>query len=424
MSSSKTLIHGLLFLTALSLTACQMPVKPNKQTTLTKAPEAESEPILTESLPVAPTEAADEKQPDPLRSPDTAAATVLSGSDRQTGAVVFSRLSDNFSGPICKDTAAVIQWKKRYAGNPKAFSRHLEEILPLLDYVSAEVERRDLPAEFALIPIIESWYQPGAIGVGGPAGLWQMIGTTAKNHGIKIQPGYDGRLSVVDSTDAALSYLGTLQGMFKDWQRAVMGYNAGEFRVLRAIKKSGNKSEGEDHWPHGLSNITYAYIAKVQALSCLISHPEKNNLSLPASREFTPLAAVLVGKNAGSLDNIAKRHGIDPENLKKYNPAYKHGNIAANTPRRVLLPAYLGVGTISDAHNDASEDAVTADKLDPNTEALETHAGSYQVKNGDTLWSVAKRYGLSLVDLRKLNGLNSKSILRVGQTLKLSASVP
>ena len=247
-----------------------------------------------------------------------------------------------------------------------------------------------------------------------------MIGSTARNHGIKIQSGYDGRFSVVDSTDAALSYLGTLQGMFNDWQRAVMGYNAGEFRILRAIKKSGNKSEGEDHWPHGLSHITYAYIAKIQALSCLISQPEKNNLSLPVNTEFTPLAAVLVGKNAGSLDSIAKRHQIDGAILRKYNPAYKHGNIAAHTPRRILLPAYLGSGIITDVPDNSPPEIADSGNTSTKNESSEAHSGSHQVKNGDTLWSVAKRYGLSLFHLRKLNGLGTKSVLRVGQTLRLS----
>ena len=266
MSSSTFLIRGVLLPCLLALSACQMPVKPNKQVADPATPTVERVTAIEAMAP----EATIETPAVPIETPESVLVPVLGSTDKQTGSVVFTRLSNNFSGPICKDTVAVNQWKKRYAGNSKAFSKHLQEILPLLDYVSAEVERRDLPAEFALIPIIESWYQPHAVGAGGPSGLWQMIGTTAKNHGIKIQPGYDGRFSVVDSTDAALSYLGTLQSMFKDWQRAVMGYNAGEFRILRAIKKSGTKSEGEDHWPHGLSNITYAYIAKLQALSCLI----------------------------------------------------------------------------------------------------------------------------------------------------------
>jgi len=337
MNSIQKPLQYFMFVIVLFLSACQIPVKPNRDTT-------EAKPVATETT-VTPPEAA--VQPTPVAPINIVEAHVIESSvaavitSKQNGAAVFSRLSNNFSGPICNDSAAITLWKKRYAGNPKSFSKHLGEILPLLDYVSVEVERRKLPAEFALIPIIESWYQPHAVGSGGPSGLWQMIGTTAKNHGIKIQAGYDGRFSVVDSTDAALSYLGTLQGMFKDWQRAVMGYNAGEFRILRAIKRSGNKSEGEDHWPHGLSPITYAYIAKLQALSCLMSQPEKNNLSLPNSSEFTPLAAILIEANSENLDSIAKRFQLDADKLKQNNPAYKHRRISSPAPRRILMPAHL-----------------------------------------------------------------------------------
>lgn len=418
MSSFKKSFQYITILCVLILSACQMPVKPNREAAQTIPP------AVVETVPtISPT-------PESQAIPDADSIAVIettviepsisaSDANKQTGAAVFARLNNNFSGPICNDSAAINLWKKRYASNPKSFSKHLGEILPLLDYVSVEVERRKLPAEFALIPIIESWYQPHAVGSGGPSGLWQMIGSTAKNHGIKIQSGYDGRFSVVDSTDAALSYLGTLQGMFKDWQRAVMGYNAGEFRILRAIKRSGNKSEGEDHWPHGLSPITYAYIAKLQALSCLINQPEKNNLSLPNSNQFTPLAGILVEANSGNLDNIAKRHQIDADKLKQNNPAYKHGQIPAHAPRRILMPAYLAGNTTINSAANAPENSANSDANVTIALTTETHSRSHEVKQGDTLSAIAKRYGLSLISLRKLNGLGRSTLLRVGQNLKL-----
>ncbi|MGH8052047.1 MAG: transglycosylase SLT domain-containing protein [Arenimonas sp.] len=415
MNLSKKLFRCLIISNFLILSACQMPVKPNREVADAKPAVSESSAALTETAPQAIPEVINIVEAHVIESPVTTA-----NNGKQTGAAVFARLNNNFSGPICNDSAAITQWKKRYAGNPKAFSRHMGDILPLLDYVSVEVERRKLPAEFALIPIIESWYQPHAIGTGGPSGLWQMIGTTAKNHGVKIQPGYDGRFSVVDSTDAALSYLGTLQSMFKDWQRAVMGYNAGEFRILRAIRSSGNKSEGQDHWPHGLSPITYAYIAKLQALSCLISQPEKNNLSLPNSTEFTPLAAILVNKNLSSLDSIAKRYHLDVDILKKNNPAYKRGQIAAQSPRRILMPSNLATYSFETAPEEIPGITSTPDDVVTSNASIESHDGSHKVKSGETLWSIAKRHGVSMSNLRKFNGLGRNAILRIGQTLKLS----
>ncbi len=418
MKPSRHLIHYSILLFVLTLTACQMPVKPNRD--MPDKPSS-TPPIVS---PVVEPENTTQPVPDEIINMVEAhvvdTPVVSDGMNKRLGSTVFARLKNDFSGPICNDNAAINQWKKRYAGNPRAFSNHLGEILPLLDYVSSEVERRKLPAEFALIPIIESWYQPHAVGAGGPSGMWQMIGTTAKNHGIKIQADYDGRFSVVDSTDAALSYLGTLQGMFKDWQRAVMGYNAGEFRVLRAIRSSGNKSEGQDHWPHGLSPITYAYIAKLQALSCLISQPEKNNLSLPEAREFTPLAAILVEADSGSLDSIAKRHQLDAEILKRNNPAYRRGQISIHAPRRILMPAYLAAGSVANLVNTEAQNSQTTSSGSAEKTTLEASTGSHEIKSGDTLWSIAKRYGISITSLRKLNGLGRNPVLRVGQILKLA----
>jgi membrane-bound lytic murein transglycosylase D len=342
---------------------------------------------------------------------------------KQSGAAVFKRLRKTFSGPICKDTAAIANWKKRYAGNQKAFNQHLREILPLLDYVSVEVERRKLPGEYALIPIIESRYQPQAVGVGGPVGLWQMIGSTAKNHGIKIHNGYDGRFSVVDSTDAALSYLQNLQPLFKDWQRVVMGYNAGEFRVLRAIKNSPKQGSEHDQWPNGLSHITYAYVAKLQALSCVIAKPKAYGVSLPNDSQFTPLSAVQVDDNTHSLEKVAKRLGIDAGTLKAHNAGYKNGMITANAPRRLLLPTTASTKSAAMINNEADADlAPVADNL-PDTSSTKSSANTktHKVKSGDTLWGIAKRYGVSLSALKQLNGIGANTALRIGQKLQLSS---
>ena len=160
MSSIQKPLQYLIFPIVLFLSACQMPVKPNRN--VVDAQRAATEASVIQPI-VAP-------QPTPdvpvniVEAHVIASPAVLADTGKQTGAAVFERLNNNFSGPICNDSAAINLWKKRYAGNPKSFSKHLGEILPLLDYVSAEVERRKLPAEFALIPIIESWYQPHAVG--------------------------------------------------------------------------------------------------------------------------------------------------------------------------------------------------------------------------------------------------------------------
>ncbi|WP_158637231.1 transglycosylase SLT domain-containing protein [Arenimonas daejeonensis] len=119
-----------------------------------------------------------------------------------------------------------------------------------------------------------------------------MISSTARNHGIHIKQGYDGRLSPVESTDAALSYLQKLDGMFDgEWRAMAMAYNAGEYRIVRAFRANGDQRvSGESHLPKGLSRTTYDYVAKLHALACLIAKPERHGLVLPREARFVPLA--------------------------------------------------------------------------------------------------------------------------------------
>ncbi|HEY9142403.1 MAG TPA: lytic transglycosylase domain-containing protein, partial [Arenimonas sp.] len=285
----------LILLPALLLAACQVPVKPvpPDADAAPPAPDPTTTPAeaVAPLLPPAPAEPTPPPAPDPI----------------DTGAELFDHLAANFRSPVCIKGEANRAWRKRYAGHPASFARHLEEILPLMAYVATEVDKRGLPAEFALIPIVESWYRPAAIGPGGPAGMWQMIASTARNHGIRIQPGYDGRLSPVESTDAALDYLETLDGLFDgEWRAMAMGYNAGEYRILRAFRNSGDERvSGERRLPRGLSNTTYDYVAKLHALACLIDKPERHGLVLPREARFTPLARVTLPAGVASLDQAA-----------------------------------------------------------------------------------------------------------------------
>lgn len=376
------------------LAACQPavrpdPTEPREQATpvpVARAPETPALPTPSEPAPVA--------APDPI----------------DTGAEVFDRMRARFSAPVCVKGQYNQLWRKRYAGHPESFARHVERILPLMGYVVEEVERRDLPGEFALLPIVESWYRPEAIGPGGPAGMWQMIASTARNHGIRIQPGYDGRLSPVESTDAALSYLESLDEMFGgEWRAMAMGYNAGEYRVLRAFRASGDRRvSGESRLPRGLSNTTYDYVAKLHALACLFDKPGRHGLELPREARFTPLVRVSLPAGAASLDQAAAQLGVDASALRALNPAYRQGRVVAGVPRDVLAPAT------------ALAQLTLASQADETPGAVETApARVHEVGRGDTLSRIASRYGVPLRALFELNGLDGRSILRPGQVIRI-----
>jgi membrane-bound lytic murein transglycosylase D len=404
--------YCLLLIASAMLGACQPMVRPDLDTGATEASEAF--PLAEET-----TEWSE------LEIPDASTTTLPLGVNLGLGADVFARINKGLSPNACAAGSNSELWRRRYAGSPAAFSRHLEHILPLLDFVSLEVERTGLPAEFVFIPLVESWYRPDAIGPGGPAGMWQMISSTARNHGIHIQSGYDGRLSPVESTRAALSYLKTLQDMFDDWQSIVMAYNAGEGRMIRAFRKSGNRTaSAANRKPHGLSNITYDYVAKLQALACLVSEPEKHGLTLPSSIRFVPLSPVLMDAQVKSLDQYAATNGKNAGELRRLNPGYRKGRVVDGVPRVVLTPIGIQQPPIDTtlamvASASSPTDVDGADEESASAEPKAKQESTHKVRAGESLWSIAKLHRLSIEHLRRVNRLHRNTVVRPGQTLKL-----
>ena len=289
-------------------------------------------PLLAPAPPPAPAEPA-------IAAESVPPAAAAPGPALRSGQEVFARLRRGLAPDACNAGSNSARWRNRYAASPVTFSRRIESVLPLLDFVGTEVERAGLPAEFAFIPLVESWYQPAVVGPGGPTGMWQMIASTARNHGIHIRDGYDGRLSPVESTRAALSYLKVLGDMFGNWQAIVMAYNAGEGRLQRAFRRAGSRSaDAAQRKPHGLSNITYDYVAKLQALSCLVQQPQRQGLRLPVDARFEPLVPLLMDAGVSSLEQFAARHGKDAGQLRRLNPGFRNGRVVAGVPRLVLAP--------------------------------------------------------------------------------------
>lgn len=326
-------------LSLLLLAACQQAVRPNIEAEIPAPVQADAPPP-----PVSP-------EPEVTPAPTVVEPLVVPAIPAPIpdlayglGADVFARLQAGLEPDACTTGGATARrWRQRFAANPTIFNRQIESVLPLLDYVSREVAQQQLPAQFALIPLIESGYHPGAVGVGQPLGLWQMIASTARNHGIVIKPGYDGRLSPVASTHAALSYLNTLSAMMGSWHATVMAYNAGENRVRSAISRSANgDTAAGNRYPHGLDNVTYEYVGKLQALSCLIAQPDIAGLQLPLQTRFERLREMELDPELTNIDQLANRLDISGKLLRELNPAYRGGHIAKGVPRSVLVPASAG----------------------------------------------------------------------------------
>jgi len=335
---------------------------------------------------------------------------------------VMDRLRLQLDDDTCDGGERARHWQGRYAGSPARFAAQIEGVLPLLAFVLEEIEARQLPGEFAFIPIVESWYRPEAVARGGPAGMWQMIPATARGNGIVITEGYDGRFSPLDATHAALDHLADLHERFGDWRLAAMAYNAGEFRIANAISSHGSElvASGEARQPNGLAHTTYEYISKIKALSCLLAGPGQRRITLPESLMVERLAVVDVEEFSGRLDTVARVLDLDEATVRMLNAGYRNGRIDARSPQRLLLPMQAARAR-PELPGLLAEHAAQAPAA-PGSAASATVAasgGRYTVRPGDTLSVIARRHGLALARLLSLNGLSAQSIIRPGQVLKL-----
>ncbi len=347
-------------------------------TTKSAAPSAAAQsapPVAVpmESPETAPVAAAEDAASRPDGPPVDLPATPATADDViQTGRDVYLAFREGMATPECNDTAGS-RWRKHFRQAPARLLKDDTALLPLFGHVVGEFRKADLPTEFALIPFIESGYNPRARSKAGPAGMWQFIALTARNHGITVNKHRDGRMSPIESTRAAVAHLGGLYHEFgDDWRLAIMAYNAGEFRIKGAMRRGGISLAEAKARPAaipGLSPITYAYVQKLHALACLFEE---------------------AGEDESWLARLD--HPVRPLQAAGASPAQP----ADDAPEPVAQ---------------AAEGAGPAPKSVPRT---------HKVKRGDSLWSIARRYGMSVSALLSLNRLEAGSVLRPGMVLRLA----
>jgi membrane-bound lytic murein transglycosylase D len=346
----------------------------------------------------------------------------------RNGRDIYQAFHDGLADPSCDQDGSSARWRKHFANAPKRLATQDDEVLALFGYVVDALREVHLPTEYALIPFVESGYKPGARSPGGPAGLWQMIAVTARNHSVPIRAGYDGRLSPIDSTKAAVRYLKTLHGMFAgDWRLAVMAYNAGEYRVFGALKRSGQVARSAD--PDklvGLSGITVAYVRKLHALSCLLDQADDREDWLRAlDRPVPVLSAELLPADAGSLDRWSRDQGLDAGRVRRLNPAFVDGRIVrADRAMRVLVPTAPALGAVANTAPEVRTQEVGIDTAIPAAPGAVATANpaTHIVSRGESAWKIAHRYQLDLAQLLARNGLDKRSRLQPGMVLKLDAN--
>lgn len=359
-------------------------------------------------------------------------ASALPPASMQSGRDIFQRFREGLAEPSCDAQATSPRWQKQFAHAPARLANRDDDALVLFGYVVDELRKADLPTEFALIPFVESGYRPNARSNAGPTGLWQFIATTARNHHVPMSKGYDGRLSAVDSTQAAVRYLKTLHGMFGgDWRLATMAYNAGEYRVLQALRKGGmNATNARPAELPGLSPITYAYVEKLHALACVLETAEEQPAVMASLERRVPILQSHTLPAGTSVNQWATQRALDAPRIARLNPAASSGARPQGSPLRVLAPvsaASAGSAPVAVASVAAASEVPTAAAASREPAAVRTVARAadrprsrrHTVRSGESAWTIARLYGIPVKALLSLNGLSGKSVLRPGATLRV-----
>ena len=294
-----------------------------------------------------------------------------------------------------------------YVRHPDYLNRVFTRSQRYMPHIRAELERRGLPVELALLPIVESAYDPFAYSHGRAAGLWQMIPGTARRFGIKQNWWYDGRRDIVNSTRAALDYLDYLHGLNDgDWLNAIASYNSGEGNVLRAVRRNKSAGRPTDFWNLSVPKETSAYVPKLLALVDIVKDPAKYNLSLPVVPDEVQFAVSDIESQL-DLALAAELAGVDVDTVYAYNPGYNRWSTDPAGPHSLLMPI------------DVSADFEKALAAVPASERVRWKR--HKIGNGETISEIAEQYHTTPASIRTANNLRGNTI-RAGHHLMIPVS--
>lgn len=307
-------------------------------------------------------------------------------------------MNDADSGAIDREVA----W---FARNDQYLDRTFRRAERYLFFIVEELEARKMPLELALLPIVESAFNPGALSHARAAGLWQFIPSTGRRYGLEQNHSYDGRRDVMESTRAALDYLQFLANEFDgDWHNAVAAYNCGEANVARAIKRNQAAGRPTDFFHLSLPKETRAYVPKLLAMRRIVAEPEKYGLEFGHIANQPYFAKVELDAPI-DLGVAAQLAGLPKEDLVALNPAHQRAIANNDSSNFLLVPV------------DRAEQlrAGLAAMQSPHERVPKIY---YTVHRGDTVSSVSRKLGVSQAELVAANKIK-KNTLRVGQELVL-----
>ncbi len=322
---------------------------------------------------------------------------------------LLERLRQKFSLLQFKNTAIQqeIDW---YISHPDYLNRVFARAERYLFYITEELEKRQMPSDLALLPIIESAYDPFAYSHGRAAGLWQIIPGTANQLGLKQNWWYDARRDVVDSTRGALDYLQYLHELFQgDWLLAIAGYNAGEGNVARAIRRVDTTNRKKDFWsisPH-LPLETRKYVPRLLAIQRLVANPEKYGVTLPSIQNEAHFEIIETG---GQIDiaMAADLASITTDQLYLLNPGINRWATDPSGPHRLLIPKQNARSFLS--------------SLKRLGERGQVEWTRHKITTGETLGGIALRYQTTTDMIKETNNLKN-DLIRANEHLMIPHAV-
>ena len=285
--------------------------------------------------------------------------------------------------------------ESKFVSSSAYFKRTIERSRPYMYHISNEVAKRNMPAEIALLPFIESAYVTKAKSHVGASGLWQFMPATGRHYGLEQTPLYDGRHDIYAATDAALNYLQYLHGLFGDWSLALAAYNWGEGNVGRAVNRARAQGLEPVYENLRMPNETRNYVPKLLAVRNIVNNPEYFGMSF-ADLENKPFFKAVDIDQPIDLSAAVRLADISQAEFDALNPAFKSPVYIPKSGRKLLLPA-TAIATFE--RNYKKADRASLLSWDVYTPYADT-----------TLSSIAAETGMSTAELKRLNGLSKESV--------------
>lgn len=365
-----------------------------------------------------------------------------------------------------------------YRGNQRLFDLIAARAEPFLFQIIEEIEKRELPLELALLPIVESTYNPKAHSSENAVGLWQILGNTGRSLGLQQDWWYDARRDPQSATIAALNYLQALHQQFDgDWMLALAAYNTGPGNVQRALRR--NNGDKQDFWSLRLAPETQNHVPRLLALARIVQDPERYAIELPPIPNHNSLTTVDIGSQI-DLIKVAEILDMEESELRALNPGYLQWATHPESPQTVNIPAAkqavfqsglaaldrsqfvtwehyeirpgdnliaiarrlnTTIDVLKVVNNLQGSRIIAGEALliprgsgaqeyasltRPETTSRRTQPApeTYTIRSGDNLWLIARRFDLRSREIAAWNNISINSLLHPGQTLDLSFAQP